>query len=166
MKYNPPQRITPDLSFSDFDCGNESLNTWLSKYALQADQAGSSITYLLYSSTSKLAGYYSISTGSVTYDVVTPRIQKGLGRYPVPVVVLTRLAVDQSLQGQGLGKALIKDCVIRTIKLSESIGIRALIAHAVDKSAVQFYSQCGFEESPVGSQQLMILLKDAKKTLS
>lgn len=166
MKFLPPQRLKPDVDLSYFNCGNEQLDIWLKKYAIQANQSGGGITYLLFRDDFKLVGYYSIANSSVIASDVTPRIKAGMGKHPIPVILLTRLAVDRAFQGQGLGKALLEDCMMRSINLSTIIGVRALVTHPIDIGAYKFYSKFGFEESPAGSNQLMVLLKDVGKRLS
>ena len=166
MRFLPPQRLSSDVDFSRFKCGNEQLDTWLKKYAIQANQSGGGITYLLFTEELKIAGFYSIANCSVIASDVTPRIRQGMGKHPIPAILLTRLAVDLAFQGQGLGKALLEDCIMRSINLSELIGIRALVAHPIDEAAFNFYFNMGFDESPKGSNQQMILLKDAGRRIS
>jgi predicted N-acetyltransferase YhbS len=95
----------------------------------------------------------------------TQRVKKGLARYPIPVMLLARLAVDQRYQGMRIGKGLLKDAMRRTLKASEYAGIRAIFVHAEDDKARMFYEQFGFEPSLVDPLKLMLLIKDARKTL-
>ena len=165
MKFLPPHRLSPQAKLLNFNCGNDRLDIWLKKHSSQANQSGGSVTYLLYTDDFKLAGFYSIATSSVLASDATPRIRQGMGSYQIPVVLLTRLAVDVAFQGRGLGKALLGDCVVKSMVLSEFIGIRAIVTHPIDLAAYNFYSHYDFEESPMASNQLMILLKDARKNL-
>ena len=82
---------------------------------------------------------------------------------PIPVMVLGRLAIDKNWQGQGIGASLLKDAVLRTVKVSHDAGIRTLLVHAISKSAKHFYKQYGFIESPLEAMTLMLSLKDIKK---
>lgn len=88
-----------------------------------------------------------------------------MGGYPIPVVILARLAVVRQLQGQGFGIGLLQDAIRRTVAISEQAGVRALLTHPIDAAAEQFYLRFGFEVSPVREQQLLLLLKDARKLL-
>jgi len=85
---------------------------------------------------------------------------------PVPVVILGRMAVDESYEGQGIGKGLLKDAVLRTLSASEIVGVRAILIHAKSDDAKRFYVQnCGMSESPVYPMTLMVTLADAKAAL-
>ena len=84
---------------------------------------------------------------------------------PVPVVVLARLAVDQSLHGKGMGRALIRDAGLRVIHAADTIGIRGMIVHALSMDAKTFYERMGFEPSPLDPMILMVTLADLKASL-
>ena len=84
---------------------------------------------------------------------------------PVPVMVIGRLAVASSFQGRGLGRALLRDAVLRTLQAADIVGIRALLVHAVSEEAKRFYERCGFRPSPLDSMTLMITMRDAEKAL-
>lgn len=79
---------------------------------------------------------------------------------PIPVVVLRRLAVDQSLRGQGVGRALIRDAGLRVIQVAETIGIRGMLVHALSDEARYFYLKEGFEPSPMDPMMLMVTSGD------
>ncbi|WP_244148853.1 GNAT family N-acetyltransferase [Desulfonatronum thioautotrophicum] len=89
-----------------------------------------------------------------------------MGRYPLPVVILARLAVDLGWQGRGLGVGMLQDAIRRTFSIADQAGIRALLTHPVDEDAESFYRRFGFVSSPVSRRQLLLLLKDAKKYLA
>jgi len=147
---------------SRFDCGaHVSLNDWLRRYAWSSHQSETSRTYVIHRA-GGVVGYYSIATGSVARDAVPPRIAKGLASHPVPVILLTRLAVDRSEQGKGLGAALLKDALIRIAKAADIVGARAVLVHAIDASAAAFYHRFDFEPSPVSDLHLMLLMKDLR----
>jgi len=91
------------------------------------------------------------------------RIRKGMGQYPLPVVVLARLAVCKQNQGQGIGFGLLQDAILRTLLIAEQAGIRAMLVHPMDEEAARFYTQFGFVASPLRERQLLLLLKDARR---
>lgn len=153
---------THDLD--DFDCGIEILNTYLKRYALQNHNAGSSKAYVALRG-NQIVGYYTLSYSSVSPEEATKRVSKGLGKYPIPVILLGRLAVDRTEAGKGLGKGLFVDALLRTYQASEIAGLRAVLVHAKDESAKQFYLRFGFEPSPTDEFQLFLLLKDVRKIL-
>ncbi len=148
-----------------FDCGRHpSLNQWLRRYALVNQRNESARTYVVCRG-SAVVGYYSLAAGSVAKEEAPARIAKGLAKHPVPVVILARLAVDHREQGRGLGKALLKDALLRIVSAADTIGVRAVLVHALDEAARDFYRKFGFEESPVGEFQLMLLMKDLRKSI-
>ena len=80
---------------------------------------------------------------------------------PIPVMVIGRLAVDRAWQGKGLGRALVRDAVLRTLQAAEIPGIRAILVHAISEQAQQFYLSCGFTPSPIDPMTLMVTVADA-----
>ena len=123
-------------------------------------------TYLSKSS-GDVAGYYALSTGGVEHDDAPERIRKGVPRHPIPVVILTRLAVDSRFHGMGLGRLLVRDALIRVEAASREVGIRSLLIHAKDSGARDFYVKLAeFEPSPTDPFHLHLLMKDLRKTLT
>ena len=112
-----------------------------------------------------MVGYYSISAGSVFVEEAPTRISKGLARHPIPVILLARLAVDKDEKGAGLGKALLKDALVRIAQAADIVGARAVLVHAIDEQARKFYLHFGLEPSPIHELQLMLLMKDLRKAL-
>lgn len=147
-----------------FDCGSDYLNSYLQKHALANHKGRSSRTHVAIRD-EKLIGYYSIAPSSISPDQATRRLMKGQGRYPVPVFLIARLAVDVSEQGRGYGKALLKEALLRCYSGSDTLGGRAVIVHAKDEAAYAFYSRFGFEESPMDKYCLMLLMKDIAASL-
>lgn len=151
---------------SPFNCGlHESLNDWLKRYALINQANESTKTYVVHRH-NVVVGYYSISAGSVKKQEATPRAAKGLANHPVPVAVLTRLAIDHTEQGKGLGKALLKDALLRIDQASKILGIRAVLVHAIDQAAREFYKKYDFEECPGNDLHLMLVMKDLRALLA
>jgi len=95
------------------------------------------------------------------------RLKKGAGRYPQPVALLARLGVDSRHEGKGLGAALLVDAVTRLLTLSDDIGCRGLLTHAESAVARDFSLHLvpELEQSPTGELHLVLLLKDARRTL-
>jgi len=91
-------------------------------------------------------GYYAIAAGSVTFEQFPSKQRKRLPKYPIPVALLGRLAVDSQFQGRGLGKLLLLDALAKILRTSDSIGIHAVEVKAIDEAAKQFYLKYGFVE--------------------
>jgi len=147
-----------------FDCGSEPLNRFLIRFALQNQQAGASRTYLVLAD-DEIAGYYSLVVGQVVYEGAHERLTKGLARHPVPIMLLARLAIALAWQGKGLGAALLKDAMLRTLQAADIAGIRALAVHAKDDRARAFYEHFDFIPSPTDPYHLFRLLKDVRSLL-
>lgn len=147
-----------------FDCGHHALNQFLQRYALSNQKANSAQTYVCCCS-GVVVGFYSLAVGSVDLESAPARVVKGLARHPVPVMVLVRLAVDEAHQGRGLGRALLKDALLRTAQAADIAGIRAVLVHAKDEAARQWYESWEFEPSPTDSFHLFLMLKDLKAML-
>ncbi len=167
MTYGPAEAISGDHLTADFDSGSDAQTLWLRKYALQAHRTDSTrVQVVTRAGDRRVIGYYALSAGAVALDDIPARVAKGMPRYPVPVVILTRLGVDISEQGRGLGRALLKDAVLRVAVASEAIGARALLVHCEDETAKAFYQHLGlFEESPTDPLHLFMLMSDLRKTL-
>jgi GNAT superfamily N-acetyltransferase len=142
-----------------FASGSEPLDTFLVRYALLGQLANTSQTYLALAG-DRVVGYYTLVFGQVARDTAPPRVAKGLPRYPVPVMVLARLAVARDMQRQGIGSGMLKDAVLRTLQAADIAGLRALVAHAKDESAREFYERFDFVPSPSDPLHLFVLIKD------
>jgi len=159
------ESISESHDLSRFDCGvHESLNDWLRRFAVINQKNESARTYAVHRG-GAVVGYYSISAGSVAVEESPGRISKGLARHPVPVILLARLAVDKREKGTGLGKALLKDALVRIARAADIVGARAVLVHAIDEQAKKSYEHFDFEPSPVHDLQLMLLMKDLRKAL-
>lgn len=147
-----------------FDCGQPGLNQFLQRYALLNQRANRAQTYVCRRD-GAVVGFYSLAVGSVNPEAAALRVMKGLARHPVPVMLLARLAVDLDHQRQGLGQALLKDALLRTAQAADIAGVRALMVHAKDEAARQWYESWEFEPSPTDPFHLFLMLKDLKALL-
>nr|WP_277424698.1 GNAT family N-acetyltransferase [Desulfovibrio sp. ZJ369] len=162
-----PQPLSSSHDLTSFDCGVESLNGWLVQYARHANASGSARTFVVENSnTGSVVGYFSLTVGQIDIIDAPPRISKGMGGFPIPVVLLARLAVDKEWQGKGLGAAMLREAVLKTLNLAENVGVRAMLVHPLDEIAEAFYMKYGFVKSPAREKQLLLLLKDARKTFA
>jgi GNAT superfamily N-acetyltransferase len=159
-----PEPLGAQHNLEGFDCGKLSLNDWLIRHARQAQGAGSSKTFVA-TDDDRLVGYFSLTVGQIDTLDAPDRIRKGMGHYPLPVVILARLAVSKNDQGRGIGFGLLQDAIRRTVLIGEQAGVRAMLTHPLDKEAAAFYTRFGFIQSPLREQQLLLLLKDAKRWL-
>lgn len=160
-----PQALHAKHQLDDFDCGKPALNDWLVRHAMQAQSSGSARTCVVVEG-GRVVGYFSLAVGQADAMEVPDRIRKGMGSYPIPVVILARLAVSLQDQGKGIGIGMLQEAIRRTIAIADQAGVRALLTHPIDEQASRFYRRFGFESSPIREQQLLLLLKDARRLLS
>ncbi|MBU3748197.1 MAG: GNAT family N-acetyltransferase [Burkholderiaceae bacterium] len=157
--YEPVGKLAGSDAVESFDCGHAALNQFLQRFALVNQKSNSAQTYVCCHA-GVVVGFYSLAVGSVDPATAAPRVIKGIPRHPVPVMILARLAVDVQHQGAGLGKALLKDALLRTAQAADIAGIRALLVHAKDEAARRWYAAWEFEPSPTDPHHLFLLLKD------
>jgi GNAT superfamily N-acetyltransferase len=163
----PPviEKLSAFHQMEGFDCGRVELNRYLERYALPNQQAGSSTSYVAIQG-DQVMGYYTLTVGSVTHQDAPARITRGMPRYPIPVMILARLAVEVRAPGLGVGSGLLKDALLRTSQAADIAGIRALLVHAKDDNAQQWYLRYDFDPSPTDPLHLFLLIKDIRNALS
>ena len=162
MSLQGPAPLGAQHRLEGFDCGKPALNDWLLRHARQAQGSGSARTFVV-ADADRVAGYCSLTVGQIDTLEAPERIRKGMGQYPVAVVILARLAVSTQDQGRGIGFGLLQDAIRRTMLIAEQAAIRAMLTHPIDEEAAGFYTRFGFIASPLREQQLLLLLKDARR---
>jgi len=159
-----PEHLTAAHDVSRFDSGVSDLDSWLIKRALANEETGASRTYVACAG-GRVVGYYALATGGVAQSQVPGRVRRNMPD-PVPVMILGRLAVDQSWQGRSVGASLLRDAIVRTLQAAEIGGIRAILVDAISENAKRFYERHGFKASPVDPMVLMMTVADARNALS
>ncbi|MCW5220263.1 GNAT family N-acetyltransferase [Verminephrobacter aporrectodeae subsp. tuberculatae] len=162
MNLCAPQPLDTRHRLEAFDCGKPALTDWLLRHARQAQGSGSARTFVVCDG-DRVAGYFSLTVGQIDTLEAPERVRHGMGQYPIPLVILARLAVALDYQGRGLGFSLLQDAIRRAIAIAEQAGIRALLTHPMDADADAFYRRFGFESTPMHERQLILLLKDARR---
>jgi GNAT superfamily N-acetyltransferase len=143
-----------------FGCGSSELNEYLDRYARQNHESGGAKTFVAVSPTGpvRVIGFYSISPGSIEFARVPARLTKRLGRYEVPVFRLGRLAIDRSMQGQGLGGDLLFAAGERALAVAAEVGGIALAIDAKDEKAARWYERFGALRLPDDPLKLVLPL--------
>ncbi|PSB51803.1 GNAT family N-acetyltransferase [Chamaesiphon polymorphus] len=159
------EKLARHHAVENFDCGEDALNRFLTRFAFVNQQANASQTYIGLAD-GCVIGFYTLAVGEVSFDDAPERLKKGLARHPVPLMLLARLAVSLTWQGKGAGAGLLKNAMQRTIQAADIGGIRALAAHAKNDTACAFYEHFGFIASPTDPLHLFILTKDIQRILS
>jgi GNAT superfamily N-acetyltransferase len=159
-----PEKLSTAHDLSQFQCGEPELDDWLKRRALHNEESGASRSYVVCIGR-QVVGYYALSAGAAAHRDAPGRVKRNMPN-PVPVMVIGRLAIDLKFQGRGIGTALLKDAVLRTVQAAEIAGIRAILVHAISESAKRFYQKLGFMESPTNPMTMMITVQAAADTLA
>jgi predicted N-acetyltransferase YhbS len=158
--YSAPRAIREANEVATFDCGEPSLDDYLRRRALANHAQGASRCFVTCRER-RVVGYYALASGSVEHAHAPGRVRRNMPD-PVPVILLSRLAVDIKEQGNGLGKHLLRDAITRCVGVAEQVGVRAMLVHALSEGARAFYAQFDFEPSPTDPLHLMLTMKDAR----
>ena len=158
-----PEPLTATHDVAGFACGEPTLDDWLRRRALANQISGVSRTYVLIGE-GRVIGYFTLAAGAIAVTEAPGRVRRNMPD-PIPMAVLGRLAIDRSRQGQGLGRFLLRDALLRTNQAAETIGIRGLLVHALSPAAKRFYETRGFRESPANPMTLMVTLADARAAI-
>lgn len=161
LQLSAPQPLSTHHKLDEFACGESSLDDWLKRRALSNQLSGASRAFVVTDLEGRVFGYYAMAAGAVSHPMATSGVRRNMPD-PVPVMVLARLAVDHSAQGIKLGAGLLQDAVNRAVAVSHNAGVRALLVHALNDAAKQFYEHYGFQESPLHPMTLMLRLTALK----
>ncbi|MGI8659169.1 MAG: GNAT family N-acetyltransferase [Candidatus Limnocylindria bacterium] len=165
--YSAAEPIAGEHQTEEFDCGSRAQIDWLRKHAFQAHRAGTSRVYVVSRvRTRRVVGYHALAAGSVERELAPQRVQRGTGQHPTPVILRSRLGVDLSERGRGLGQALVKDALQQAAAAGHEVGVRAVLIHAESERAREFYLHLAeFEPSPTDPLHLFLLMKDLRATI-
>lgn len=161
LRLTAPAPLAGSHRLDEFACGEASLDEWLRRRALTNQLSGATRTFVVTDQDGRVYGYYAMAAGAVSIQAATSSVRRNMPD-PIPVMVLARLAVDQRAQGIKLGASLLQDAVGRAVSVSQNVGVRALIVHALHDRAKQFYERYGFRESPLHPMTLMLRLSSIR----
>jgi GNAT superfamily N-acetyltransferase len=159
--YGAPRPIREDDDVSAFDCGEPSLDDYLRSRALANHVGGASRCYVICRD-GRVVGFYALASASVERRATAGAVRRNMPD-PIPVILLSRLAVDRGEQNQGLGKHLLRDAIVRSVRAADLIGVRALLVHAINDRARSFYYDNGFDPSPTDPLHLVLLIREARR---
>jgi len=159
-----PEKLNPAQDLSQFQCGEPELDDWLKRHALNNEASGASRTYVICIGP-RVVGYYALANGAALHTDAPGSVKRNMPN-PIPVMVIGRLAIDLKFQGRGIGSALLKDAVLRTVRAAEIAGIRAILVHAMSPAAKRFYERLGFVSSPTNPMTLTITVRAAAQALA
>lgn len=164
-RVSPPRPLSEAHRFDDFRCGEPSLDEWLRRRGLANQVSGASRTFVVCSDGERIVGFYSLATSTVSHAQATGALRRNMPD-PVPMLLLARLAVDQSRRKTGLGAALLRDAQLRALQVADHVGVRGLLVHAISDDARTFYERWGFSPSAADPMLLMMRMTDIATTLA
>ena len=139
------ERFARQHDRTGFSCGKPQLDDFLARFVSQYERRSLGRTYVLVRDGGpRVFGYSTLAASQMEFAELPPETSKNLPRHAVPCLLLGRLAVDQSVRGQGLGGMLLNDALTRSLELAERIGIFAVVVDAIDAAAAGFYGRFGF----------------------
>jgi GNAT superfamily N-acetyltransferase len=156
--------LRADHDPAGFDCDNEQLNTWLIHHALASQRADLARTYLALDGRA-IAGYVSLTTGSVRREEAPKRYVRGMPRHPIPTILVARLAVDRRHRGRQLGSRLLAEALRRAVTASDTVAARLVVVDAIDERSAAFYRKRGFVDVPENPLRLYRKLSDIRRAL-
>jgi len=159
----PPAPIPRDHRLADFDCGELSLDEWLKRRALKNQASGASRCFVICEG-ADVIGYYSLSAGAIDHAASPKALRRNMPD-PLPILLVGRLAVDRRRHNQGLGRALLRDAMLRAANVAGDAGVAAILVHALSDAAKQFYLSSGFVVSPLQPMTLMMTLETVRAVL-
>ena len=165
MKLNPPRKLENTDVLTDFDCGNHSLNYWFKRRALQNNIAGGTQTSVITNEENRITAFFSLVMGEVFIEKAHEHLRKDLDIYPIPIIKITRMAVDLDFQGLGIGKGMIKHVMKKAVEVSESIGCKAIVVDPIDDKARQFYEFMQFQSNSNEDDFMYITVSDIVENL-
>ena len=159
-----PQPLADHHVLDAFECGEPSLDEWLKRRAPGNQASGASRTYVVCAGEA-VVGYYCLAVGALGHADAPGALRRNWPD-PIPVMVLGRLAIHKEHHQAGLGTALLRDALRRTLQAAEIAGVAALLVHALSEGAKRFYRSRGFVESPLKLMTMCLILESARKALS
>lgn len=162
--YSLPRPISESDDVATFDSAEPILDDYLRTRALTNHAGGASRCFVTCRD-GRVVGYYALASGAVSHADLSGKFRRNMPN-PVPVILLSRLAVDRKHQGCGLGENLLRDAIARSVQVAEQIGVRAILVHALHDEARRFYTRYQFEPSPTDPLHLLLLIKDAKASVA
>ena len=161
----PPEPLGAHHDSSLFDSGRFELDDWLRNRAQLNEASGASRTYVACTDDDTIVGFYSLSAFALHRSTVAGRIRRNMPE-PIPAILIGRLAVDRQYQRVGLGSALVLDAMRRVVATARAVGVRVLVAQAIDETVKRFYAPRGFDATATDPMLLMVLVDTLRVSLA
>lgn len=148
----------------NFDCGVAALNEFLSRYAAKNDALGIGKTFVALNADKEIVGYFTLATAQIAFEKIPEDSKKKLPKYPIPALRIARLAVNQSVQGSGVGKWLLSQAFIKAVQVSDVAGLYFVIVDAKESSK-SFYERYGFRRISDGGLTYLLAIETIKAAI-
>ena len=158
-----PTLLTSEPALTGFACGEPSFDDWLKRRALANQVSGASRTYVVCEGR-RVMGFYCLASGAIAAAEAPSKVRRNMPD-PIPMMVIGRLAIDQRWHGRGIGRALLRDAVRRTLQAAGIVGVRGILVHALSSNAKKFCEACGFQEFPSNPNTLLVTFRDTQAAL-
>ena len=156
--------LAADRELGDFDCGNVELNRWLADHALASQKADLARTYIALDG-AMIAGYVSLTTGSIRREAAPKRYARGMPRHPIPIILIARLAVERRHHGQRFGSRLLAEALRLAVIASDTAAARLVVVDATDDQAAGFYRRWGFIDVPENPHRLFRKISEIRREI-
>lgn len=144
---------------SRFESGQDAVDAWLKKSALQSQGKHLTATKVLLDARGHLVGYYTLATSQIDFSDLPAELAKKLPRRNLPVGVLAWLGVDKSYQGRGIGQRLLATALMDCYQASQTFAFIAIVLDCIDSNAKSFYQRFDFAELPGYPMRLYLPFK-------
>lgn len=149
-----------------FTCKKPALAEYLHSHARQNDKKNIAKSFVAVDNENSVLGYYSLSTSNIEYKEIPKEYPRGLPQYPIPAVLIGKLAVDESTEGQGLGSRLLIDAFQRILIISEEVAVKVVLVEAIDEEAKSYYLHFGFIELPGHNLKLFLPIETIQQAFA
>lgn len=160
-------QISKKIKAKNFNCNIEELNRYLRQFAIPNDKKNIGKTFVAVKKTEHTIpiGYYTVSMAQILFNDLPDSIKKGLPRYPIPAMRIGKLAIDSNFQGNHIGAKLLKDALLRAVRISSQVALHFIIVDAIDEKAKSFYLKYGFTALDENPLTLVISLETVKMAM-
>lgn len=160
-----PELLTPEHRLADFDSGRPALDIWLRDMAMSNQRENYARTFIVRNAAWNVVAYYALCAGMLMRNEAPKAVAKHGAPGQLPVVLLARLAVDQSLQGKGLGRILVGHALQNAVISSRQVAFRAVVVDALDDAAAEFYRRLGFLDTKLDPLKLVLPFRDIQRSM-
>ncbi|GAA2849157.1 GNAT family N-acetyltransferase [Aminobacter sp. SR38] len=155
-----PAPLSRDHDYSGFCSGKQLLDSWLHDMAIYNQMSNYTRTFVVCDAQNRVKAYYALCAGMILRKEAGKKLAPQGTPNEIPIALLARLAVQQELQGKGIGKALLANALRNAASASQTVAFRAVVVDAVDEQAARFYLSVGFKPTKISPLKLLLPTQD------